>query len=46
MEASITLKKVGKLFEEKTVLAGLNFGVEKVHWWQLLVKIILENLPF
>jgi len=29
MEASITLKKVGKLIENKTILAGLTFGVEK-----------------
>jgi ABC-2 type transport system ATP-binding protein len=39
MEASITLKKVGKLFEEKTVLAGLNFGIEKGS----LVAIVGEN---
>ena len=29
MEASITLKKVGKLIGDKTVLAGLTFGVER-----------------
>ena len=29
MEASITLKKVGKLIGDKTILAGLNFGVER-----------------
>ena len=29
MEASITLKKVGKLVGDKTILAGLNFGVER-----------------
>ncbi len=29
MEASITLKKVGKLVGDKTVLAGLTFGIEK-----------------
>ena len=29
MEASITLKKVGKLVEDKTILAGLTFGVER-----------------
>ena len=29
MEASITLKKVGKLIENKTILAGLTFGVER-----------------
>tara|TARA_Y100001970_G_C14092487_1_gene780786 strand:- start:20 stop:946 length:927 start_codon:yes stop_codon:yes gene_type:complete len=29
MEASITLKKVGKLIGEKTILAGLTFGIEK-----------------
>ena len=29
MEASVTLKKVGKLFRDKTILAGLTFGVEK-----------------
>ncbi|MFL2983283.1 MAG: ABC transporter ATP-binding protein [Candidatus Neomarinimicrobiota bacterium] len=28
MEASITLKKVGKLIGDKTILAGLSFGVE------------------
>lgn len=28
MEASITLKKVGKLVGDKTILAGLSFGVE------------------
>ncbi|MFC1550349.1 ABC transporter ATP-binding protein [Candidatus Neomarinimicrobiota bacterium] len=39
MEASITLKKVGKLFEGKTVLAGLNFGIEKGS----LVAIIGES---
>ena len=29
MEASITLKKVGKLVGDKTVLAGLTFGIER-----------------
>jgi len=29
MEASITLKKVGKLIGNKTILAGLSFGVER-----------------
>ncbi len=29
MEASITLKKVGKLLNERTILAGLTFGIEK-----------------
>ncbi len=29
MEASITLKKVGKLVGDKTILAGLTFGIEK-----------------
>ncbi len=29
MEASITLKKVGKLIDDKTILAGLTFGVER-----------------
>ena len=29
MEASITLKKVGKLVGDKTILAGLTFGVER-----------------
>lgn len=29
MEASITLKKVGKLVDDKTILAGLSFGVER-----------------
>ena len=29
MEASITLKKVGKLVGDKTILAGLSFGVER-----------------
>ena len=29
MEASITLKKVGKLAGDKTILAGLTFGIEK-----------------
>jgi ABC-type multidrug transport system ATPase subunit len=29
MEASITLKKVGKLVRDKTILAGLTFGVER-----------------
>ena len=39
MEASITLKKVGKLVEDKTILAGLTFGVERGS----LVAIIGEN---
>ena len=29
MEASITLKKVGKLIDNKTIVAGLTFGIEK-----------------
>jgi ABC-type multidrug transport system ATPase subunit len=29
MEASITFKGIGKKFQNKTILAGLNFGVEK-----------------
>lgn len=29
MEASVTLKKVGKLVGNKTIVAGLSFGVEK-----------------
>jgi ABC-type multidrug transport system ATPase subunit len=29
MEASITLKKVGKLVRDKTILAGLTFGIER-----------------
>ena len=29
MEASITLKKVGKLIDDKTILAGLSFGIER-----------------
>ena len=29
MEASITLKKVGKLVRDKTILASLTFGVER-----------------
>ena len=29
MEASITLKKVGKLVRDKTILASLTFGVSK-----------------
>ena len=39
MEASITLKKVGKLIGDKTILAGLTFGVERGS----LVAIIGEN---
>ncbi len=39
MEASITLKKVGKLVRNKTILAGLSFGVEKGS----LVAIVGEN---
>ena len=39
MEASITLKKVGKLVNEKTILAGLNFGIERGS----LVAIIGDN---
>ena len=39
MEASITLKKVGKLIRDKTILAGLSFGVEKGS----LVAIVGEN---
>ena len=29
MEASLTLKKVGKLIGDKTILAGLSFGIER-----------------
>ena len=39
MEASITLKKVGKLVRDKTILAGLSFGVEKGS----LVAIVGQN---
>ena len=39
MEASITLKKVGKLAGDKTILAGLSFGVERGS----LVAIIGDN---
>ena len=39
MEASVTLKKVGKLVKDKTVLAGLTFGVEKGS----LVAIVGDN---
>tara|TARA_B100001245_G_C22880367_1_gene423361 strand:- start:83 stop:1009 length:927 start_codon:yes stop_codon:yes gene_type:complete len=39
MEASITLKKVGKLIGDKTILASLNFGVERGS----LVAIIGDN---
>ncbi len=39
MEASVTLKKVGKLAGDKTILAGLTFGVEKGS----LVAIIGDN---
>lgn len=39
MEASITLKKVGKLAGDKTILAGLTFGVEK----GTMVAIIGDN---
>ena len=39
MEASITLKKVGKLVGNKTILASLTFGIEKGS----LVAIIGDN---
>ena len=39
MEASITLKKVGKLVNDKTILAGLNFGIERGS----LVAVIGDN---
>ena len=39
MEASITLKKVGKLINRKTILASLTFGIEKGS----LVAIIGDN---
>jgi ABC-2 type transport system ATP-binding protein len=39
MEASIILKKVGKLSGEKTILAGLSFGIEKGS----LVAIVGDN---
>ena len=39
MEASITLKKVGKLIDDKTIVAGLTFGIER----GTLVAIIGAN---
>ena len=39
MEASITLKKVGKLVKDKTILASLTFGIERGS----LVAIIGDN---
>ena len=39
MEASITLKKVGKLVDDKTILASLTFGVERGS----LVAVIGDN---
>ncbi len=39
MEASVTLKKVGKLVKDKTILAGLTFGIEKGS----LVAIVGDN---
>ena len=39
MEASITLKKVGKLIGDKTILASLSFGIERGS----LVAIIGDN---
>ncbi len=39
MEASITLKKVGKLAGDRTILAGLSFGVERGS----LVGIVGDN---
>ena len=39
MEASITLKKVGKLFGDKTILANLTFGIEK----GTLVALVGDN---
>ncbi|MFQ6606354.1 MAG: ABC transporter ATP-binding protein [Fidelibacterota bacterium] len=39
MEASVTLKKVGKLVGGKTILAGLTFGIEKGS----LVAIVGDN---
>jgi len=39
MEASVTLKKVGKLVGDKTILAGLTFGIEKGS----LVAIVGDN---
>ena len=39
MEASITLKKVGKLIDDKTIVAGLTFGIERGS----LVAIIGDN---
>ena len=39
MEASITLKKVGKKIEDKTIVAGLTFGIER----GTLVAIIGAN---
>ena len=39
MEASITLKKVGKLVGDKTILASLTFGVERGS----LVAVIGDN---
>ena len=39
MEASVTLKKVGKLVKDKTILAVLTFGIEKGS----LVAIVGDN---
>jgi len=39
MEASITLKKVGKKIGDRTLLAGLTFGIEK----GTLVAVIGDN---
>jgi len=39
LEASVTLKKVGKLIGDKTIIAGLTFGVEKGS----LVAVIGDN---
>ncbi len=43
MEASITLKKVGKLIDDKTILAGLSFGVES--GWKIKYLSQFESSP-
>ena len=42
MEASITLKKVGKLIGNKTILAGLSFGIER---GSLVAIVGLNDVP-
>ncbi|RMF10394.1 MAG: ABC transporter ATP-binding protein [Candidatus Neomarinimicrobiota bacterium] len=39
MEASVTLKRVGKLVHGKTILAGMSFGIEK----GTIVAVVGEN---